>query len=65
MAYFARPQSNNAAVKIVIPTTEEEKVAVSPSRKKGTRQSEYLALRVLLIVMVSAQILLRGNAGTF
>jgi hypothetical protein len=35
MAYFARPQSRNAAVKIVTPTTQEDK-AKSPSKKGGS-----------------------------
>jgi hypothetical protein len=34
MAYFARPQSRNAAVKIVTPTTQEDK-AKSAAKKGG------------------------------
>jgi hypothetical protein len=40
MAYFARPQSRNAAVKIVTPTTQEEKA--KSAAKKGLRPSAFL-----------------------
>ncbi|KAF7978167.1 hypothetical protein HWV62_1354 [Athelia sp. TMB] len=48
MAYFARPQSRNAAVKIVIPTSEEEKV-VSPSKKKGHVNSKTKAAYIIIL----------------